>query len=211
MFFPKFLHMTKNTPFFPILHVFAPLNDVRAYSALSWKTTLITWIFGWAWYPPWHSSGPPGKWFMQENRQFKNEPITFDRLLIESGSWCVCWCRLISAYLLLGVNCDKIMLARWNFDASSAQTQRVSALDKHQNWSKSALFCHKSQAKVNMQLFILFMHDMNTLLCSARHSKRGPESIFLHSKWGHFDKARSKFQSSLCDYVHCPPSAIIWV
>ena len=34
---------------------------------------------------------------------------------------------------------------------------------------------------------------------------------FLHSKWGHFDKARSKFQSSLCDYVHCPPSAIIWV
>ena len=27
---------------------------------------------------------------------------------------------------------------------------------------------------------------------------------FLHSKWGHFDKARSKFQSSLCDYVHCP-------
>ena len=47
--------------------------------------------------------------------------------------------------------------------------------------------------------------------CSARHSKRGPESIFLHSKWGHFDKARSKFQSSLCDYVHCPHCAIIWV
>ena len=39
--------MTKNTPFFfsPILHVFAPLNDVRAYIAWSWKTTLITWIF----------------------------------------------------------------------------------------------------------------------------------------------------------------------
>ena len=35
MFFPKFVYMTKNTPFFPILHVFAPLNDVRAYSALS--------------------------------------------------------------------------------------------------------------------------------------------------------------------------------
>ena len=34
---------------------------------------------------------------------------------------------------------------------------------------------------------------------------------FLHSKWGHFDKARSKFQSSLCDYVHCPYSSIIWV
>ena len=37
--------------FFPILHVFAPLNDVRAYIAWSWKTTLITWIFGRAWYP----------------------------------------------------------------------------------------------------------------------------------------------------------------
>ena len=49
----------KTHPFFPILHVFAPLNAVRAYSAWSWKTTLITWIFGRAWYPPWHSSGPP--------------------------------------------------------------------------------------------------------------------------------------------------------
>ena len=60
MFFPKFVYMTKNIPFFPILHVFAPLNDVRAYSAWDWKTTLITWIFGRAWYLPWHSSGPPG-------------------------------------------------------------------------------------------------------------------------------------------------------
>ena len=37
--------MTKNTPFFPILHVFEPLNDVLAYIAWSWKTTLITWFF----------------------------------------------------------------------------------------------------------------------------------------------------------------------
>ena len=64
MFFPKFVYMTKNRPFFPILHVFAPLNDVRAYSAWSWKTTLLTWIFGRAWYPPWHSSGPPGVPFL---------------------------------------------------------------------------------------------------------------------------------------------------
>ena len=66
MYFPKFAHVTKNTPFFPILHVFAPLNDVCAYIDWSWKTTLITWIFGWAWYPPWHSSaphlGPMGLW-----------------------------------------------------------------------------------------------------------------------------------------------------
>ena len=33
MSFPKFVNMPKNTPFFPMLHVFAPLNDVRAYIA----------------------------------------------------------------------------------------------------------------------------------------------------------------------------------
>ena len=35
---------------------------------------------------------------------------------------------------------------RWNFDASSARTWRVNALDKHQNWSASALYCHNSRA-----------------------------------------------------------------
>ena len=45
MSIPKFVNMTKNIPFFLILHVFAPLNDVRAYIAWSWKTTLITWFF----------------------------------------------------------------------------------------------------------------------------------------------------------------------
>ena len=34
-FFSKICHVTKNTPFFAILHVFAPLNDVRAYIAWS--------------------------------------------------------------------------------------------------------------------------------------------------------------------------------
>ena len=34
--------MTKNTPFVPVLHVFAPLNDVHEYNAWSWKTTLIS-------------------------------------------------------------------------------------------------------------------------------------------------------------------------
>ena len=60
MSFPKLVNMAKNTPFFPILHVFAPLNDVRAYIALSWKTTLITWIFLRGWYPTSNTSGPPG-------------------------------------------------------------------------------------------------------------------------------------------------------
>ena len=45
MSFQKLVSMTKNVPFFPILHVFAPLNDVHMYIAWSWKTTLITWIF----------------------------------------------------------------------------------------------------------------------------------------------------------------------
>ena len=52
-----------------------------------------------------------------------------------------------AAYLLLRVNLDKIMHARWDFDASSARTRRVSALDKHQNWSASALFCLNSRAQ----------------------------------------------------------------
>ena len=55
--------------------------------------------------------------------------------------------RLITAYLLLRVNLDKIMHARWDFDASSARTRRVSALDMHQNWSASALFCLNSRAQ----------------------------------------------------------------
>ena len=37
--------MTKNTPLFPVLHFFAPLNDVWVYIAWSWKTTLIMWFF----------------------------------------------------------------------------------------------------------------------------------------------------------------------
>ena len=55
--------------------------------------------------------------------------------------------RLITVYLLLRVNLDKIMHACWNFDTSSARTRRVSALDKHQNWSASALFCLNSRAQ----------------------------------------------------------------
>ena len=58
--FQNFSIWPKTHFFSPILHVFAPLNDVRAYIAWSWKTTLITWIFGRAWYPLWHSSTPLG-------------------------------------------------------------------------------------------------------------------------------------------------------
>ena len=55
--------------------------------------------------------------------------------------------RLITAYLLLRVNLDKIMLTRWDFDASSAWTRTGSALDKHQNWSASELCCLNSRAQ----------------------------------------------------------------
>ena len=41
----------KTHPFFFNFARFAPLNAVRAYSAWSWKTTIITWTFGRAWYP----------------------------------------------------------------------------------------------------------------------------------------------------------------
>ena len=63
--------------------------------------------------------------------------------------------RLITAYLLLRVNLDKIMHARWDFDASSARTRRVSALDKHQHWSASALFCLNSRAQSKYAVFNL--------------------------------------------------------
>ena len=59
MSFPKYVTMTKYTPFFPILSVFAPLNDVRAYIAWSCKTSLITWIFLREWYPTSNTSRPP--------------------------------------------------------------------------------------------------------------------------------------------------------
>ena len=46
-------------PFFSILHIFAPLNNVREYIAWSWKTTLIMWIFLRGWYPTSNTSGLP--------------------------------------------------------------------------------------------------------------------------------------------------------
>ena len=55
--------------------------------------------------------------------------------------------RLITAYSLLRVNLDKIMHVRWDFDASSAQTRRMNALDKHQKLSACVLFCLNSRAQ----------------------------------------------------------------
>ena len=52
------LSIWPKTPPPPILHVFTPLNDVRAYIAWSWKTTLITWIILRGWYPTSNTSAP---------------------------------------------------------------------------------------------------------------------------------------------------------
>ena len=56
----------KQTFFFPSLHVFAPLSDVRAYITWSWKTTLITWIFLRGWYPASNTSAPPARFLVGE-------------------------------------------------------------------------------------------------------------------------------------------------
>ena len=74
---------------------------------------------------------------------FTKEPIREQEIKLECMNY-----GLITAYVFLLVNCDKIMHARWDFDVSNAWTQNVSALDKHQNWSKSALFCHNSWAQI---------------------------------------------------------------
>ena len=62
--------------------------------------------------------------------------------------------RFITAYLLLRVNCDKIMHARWDFDESIARTRRVSAFDKHENWRERAFFVTILEHEVNKQLLI---------------------------------------------------------
>ena len=60
MSFPKFVNMTKNTPFFPILHVFASLNDVRAYvHCLVLKNNPNYMNFFTRWYPTSIQVPPP--------------------------------------------------------------------------------------------------------------------------------------------------------
>ena len=69
MFFPKFVYMTKNIPFFPVLHVFAPLNDVRAYSNLGLKNNTNYVIFWTSLIPPLTFEWPPPgliiDWFLE--------------------------------------------------------------------------------------------------------------------------------------------------
>ena len=57
------------------------------------------------------------------------------------------------------------MHVHWDFDASNAQTRRVSALAKHQIEAKVHYFVTILKHKVNTQLLILFIHVINTLFC----------------------------------------------
>ena len=96
--------------------------------------------------------------------------INNNKILIPRGSLYCLWSglsyRLITAYLLLWVNCDKLMHAHWNFDASNAWNRRVSALDKHQNWSKSASFCHNFRAQSNYVVInLIHTQHKQTCLC----------------------------------------------
>ena len=113
----------------------------------SWQhATEWTYIRTWTRHHLHHQSGSIDyKW--QITRGWWNSNHNWNRLVQRCLNY-----RLITAYLLLRVNLDKIMHARWDFDASSARTRRVSALVKHQNWSPSALFCLNSRAQINMQV-----------------------------------------------------------
>ena len=104
MSIPKFVNMTKNIPFFPILHVFAPLNDERTYIAWSWKTTLITWIFLRGWYPVWNTSGPPGDLIMMivvDKTEHDIYKVTFTAYSSNNGDISTfIFCR---AYCIIGI------------------------------------------------------------------------------------------------------------
>ena len=72
------------------------------------------------------------------------------------------------------------MHARWDFDASSARTRRVSALDKHQHWSASALFCLNSRAQSKYAVVNLI------------HTRRKQTFLsFIMWKIRHFSKLKS--------------------
>ena len=94
MFFPKFVYMTKNTPFFPILHVFAPLNDVRAYSAWSWKNNPNYVNFWTSLIPPLTFEWPPG-------------PCMHDSVL---WAWLACPCHWWLLMLLMVLAIQSYMI-----------------------------------------------------------------------------------------------------
>ena len=95
--------MTKNTLFFPLLHVFASLNDVHTFIAWSWKTTRITWIFVRGWYPTSYTSAPPSSYrtrdLLEPGLSYKRFSKVWGKGIINSlflirlltGTWPIGW------------------------------------------------------------------------------------------------------------------------
>ena len=61
----------KHTFFLQILHFFSPLNDVRAYIAWSWKTTLIMWFFFTRMISNFKYKCPPPRGYMHMHTKLK--------------------------------------------------------------------------------------------------------------------------------------------
>ena len=131
-------------------------------------------------YPSQSWINPPSPQFLpmweREERERERE-----RALLQSYLPNQCL-YIITAYLRLWVNCDKIMHARWDFDVSNAQTLRVSALDKHQNWIKSALFCHNFRAQGKYAVINL-IHTW--------HKIKNKNCLFICDKWDFLLSAKS--------------------
>ena len=65
--------------------------------------------------------------------------------------------RLIPTYLTYVSELWQKKHTCWDFDVSNAWTQRVSALDEHQNWSTSASFCYNFRVR-SKYIFINLIH-----------------------------------------------------
>ena len=70
--------------------------------------------------------------------------------LVVRADYCIVKNTIIDKemFLLLKVNCDKKVHARWNFDASSAWTRRLSAQEKHKKTRKCIILSQFSGTNI---------------------------------------------------------------
>ena len=191
MSFPKLVNMAKTTPFFPILHVFAPLNDVRAYIALSWKTTLIAWIFLRGWYPTWNISGPPPP----------GSPGLFPYALLQ---WYVC-----DYFLHLEINHDATWLLNCKFsfcfqhkDVPLLSTY-ISAKNANWSWEFGALFFEVDTIESPRVIYksLIHNHKFSYSLCNSNVMASSGDKAVIICCQSFTRKLRSKMQ--------CPPT--LWL
>ena len=159
MFLPKFVNMTKNTPFFPILHVFAPLNDVHAYIVWSWKTTLIMWIFLRGWYLTSNTSGRP--WSTHFGRKLF---YTLSRVIFLDTCTTITSRRVKTIVIKLEIKQKKyevfhyLKLPSANGHCTASQYSARSA-----TWTA----VYTNQPKISSQIFCFWMHENCSKLCSG--------------------------------------------